>query len=60
MIMKTYGDIGDVHFEAKGYNLGHLNYEYAIFNDSTQKQKTVYVSNMKDLKSEISKFNQEV
>lgn len=55
--MRTYGTIGDIYFVKQGFSIYTLGYEYKLINLGNNDQpKIVSVSNMAELKKEITNF----
>ncbi|NOS39023.1 hypothetical protein PODOV050v2_p0002 [Vibrio phage 66E30.1] len=55
--MRSYGEIAEVCFQRKGWNIYNLATEYKIWDG--YRNKSVYVNTMLELKEEISKFIKE-
>jgi hypothetical protein len=60
--MRRYGQIDGVDFDKVGFNIYNLAFEYTLREfegDIAVRKKSVYVNNMKELREEIKKFNEE-
>ena len=52
--MRSYGEIAEVCFQRKGWNIYNLATEYKIWDG--YRSKSVFVNTMLELKEEINKF----
>jgi hypothetical protein len=52
--MRSYGEIGEVCFQRKGWSIYNLATEYRVWDGC--RSKSVFVNSMLELKEELNKF----